>query len=319
MRKAYRWLILLVFLVVNGLIIAWAWRNSQAPAPVPTAATAQKSEKTDEPSQDFSEHWGRTEKLAYELIAEWNRGAVLKLDSDELPAAIESLPEAGCIDLPDGAVPIGSGTVPRPVKQDLDAAVTGFLRATAIATADALIDYMRGRSEIVDPKRRTGWEKGLRKNRVADPEKLSDEELYKAIFEPEAHWSGLVVESSCRQMWDGKHVPPKNLRFDTSIIDPNTPPSEQALYLLRLLKGTGSSRTCFISTSGSLQESHQNDSRVLLCDVQLVIELDEAFSRAKAPYLLRFWFNPAVEKWQLVQLVCFASKPGEMSTPGVYY
>jgi hypothetical protein len=122
MGKSYRWLILLVFLVVNSVIIAWVWRNSQTPGPAPAAAAAQKTdEKTDEPSQDFSEHWGRSDKLAYDLIVQWNRAAVMKLDSEELPAAIESMPEAGCIDLPDGAVPIGSGAVPRPVKQDLDA------------------------------------------------------------------------------------------------------------------------------------------------------------------------------------------------------
>jgi hypothetical protein len=206
------------------------------------------------------------------------------------------------------------------VKQDLDVALTGFLRSTRIATADALIDYMRGRSEIVDPKRRTSWAKLLRVNGVSDPEKLSDEEVFRTLFKSESHWSGLVVESSCRQMWDGKNVPQKSVaHFDRSTIDPNTPPSEQALYLLRLLKGTGRSRTMFSSTSGNLSEPHQNDSRLLLCDVQLIIELDEAYSRAKAPYLLRFWFNPAVEKWQLIELLCFASKPDEMSTPGVPY
>ena len=316
MRTGYRWLILLVFLIVNGFVIAWAWRSLSAPEPAPAAAAAAT---TDEQRRAVSEHWGRTDKMAYDLIAKWKRAAVVKLDSDRLPAAVESMPEGHCIDLPDGAVSIESGTVPRQVKQDLDAAVTGFLRATGIGTADALIDYMRGRSEIVDSKRRTVWEKSLRKKGMAEPEKLSGEELYRAIFKPEPHWNGLAVESSCRQMWDGKNVPQKNLRFDTSTIDPNTPPSEQALYLLRLLKGTGSSRTSFVSTSGSLQESHKRESRVLLCDLQLVIELDDAFSRARAPYLMRLWFNPGPQKWQLVELVGFASEPDKLFLPQVFY
>jgi hypothetical protein len=317
LRKACRWLMLLTFVVVNGIIVFWVWRSFK---PLEPAAAA--IQKTDDRRRAASEHWGRTDKLAYDLIAQWNRAAVVKLDSVQLSAAVESLPSSHCIDLPDGAVSIDSGALPRQVMQDLDAAVTGFLRATRIGTADALIEYMRTRSEIIDPKQRIGWEKGLRKKGVADPEKLSDEELYRAIiatFKLEPHWSGIVVESSCRQLWNGKNVPQKNLRFDTSTIDPNTPPAEQALYLLRLLKGTSTSRSSFVSTSGSLQESHKSDARVLLCDLQLVIELDEAFSRAKAPYLLRFWFNPAVDKWQLVELVGFSTDPNKLFLPHVGY
>jgi hypothetical protein len=178
---------------------------------------------------------------------------------------------------------------------------------------------MRGRSETIDHEWRAFSEKWRRKKGKLNLEKLSDEEFYRLISKPEPHWRGLVVESSCRQLWDGKNVPQKALRFDTSMIDPSTAPSEQALYLLRLFRGTSSRRTSFASTSGSLQESHQIDSQVLLCDVQLVIELDETFSHAKAPYLLRLWFNPAVEKWQLVELVGFSSEPNKLSLPEVFY
>jgi hypothetical protein len=273
----------------------------------------------DERRRAASEHWGRTDKLAYDLIAKWNRASVVKLDSDQLAAAVESLPEANCIALPDGAEPLDSGALTRQVKQDLNAAVTGFLRATRIGTTDALIEYMRGRSEIVDPKRRAGWLRLQRKRGNTGLEQLSDEELYKSIFKPEPHWSGIVVESSCRQLWDGKQVPQKNLGFDTSIVDPNMQPGEQALFLLSLFKGTSTSRSSFASTSGSLQQSHQDDSRVLLCDLQLVIELDEVFSRAKAPYLFRLWFNPEVKKWQLVELVGFSTEPNKLFLPEVYY
>jgi hypothetical protein len=257
--------------------------------------------------------------LAYDLIARWKRAAVIKLDSDELAAAIESLPEAGCIDLPDGAVALSSSDVPRHVKQDLDAAVTGFLRATGVGTSDALIEYMRSRGEIVDPKRRIGWQKSLTKRGVKTPDKLSDEELYRSVFKAEPHWSGLVAESSCRQLWDGNSMPNKSLHFDVSTLDPNTPPREQATYFLYLFKGTSRSRTSFASTSGSLQESLGNDKQVLLCDVQLIIEFDEAFSHAKSAYLFRLWFNPAVEKWQPVELIGFASQPDKMLLPQVFY
>lgn len=84
MRKAYRWLLLLVFVAVNGFVIAWAWRSLKAPEP-----TAAPVETTDERRRAVSEHWGRTDKLAYDLIAQWNRAAVVKLDSDQLPAAVE--------------------------------------------------------------------------------------------------------------------------------------------------------------------------------------------------------------------------------------
>jgi hypothetical protein len=317
MRKAYRWLVLLLFLVANGLIITWAWRTLNptgfAPVPVPTA---------EEQHRAVSEHWGRTDQLAYDLIAQWKRAAVIKLDSQELDAAIERLPEAGCIDLPDGGIALNSSDVPRHVKQDLDAALTGFLRATGVGTPDALIDYMRGRGEVVDPKPRAGWQKGLSKSGVANLEKLSDEQLYRAMrttFNLIPHWSGLAPEPSCRQLWDAKQVSTKSLKFDASNLDPNTPPAEQAEYLLRLFKGTSSGLTNFVSTSGSLQDSRKSDKQVLLCDVQLIIEFDEAFSHAKSAYLFRLWFNPAVEKWQPVDLIGFASEPDKLALPHVGY
>lgn len=209
MRSALRWLLLALFLVANGFIVFWVWRRSTEPAEAvaPTKVEQQRAS---------SEAWSQTDKMAYDLIAKWNRAAVIKLDSDQLAAAVESLPETNCIDLADGAVAINTNDVPRQVKEDLDLAVTGFLRATVAGTADALIDYMRGRSEIVDPKRRAGWEKSLRKRGVADPEKLSDEEVHRVIMDFEPHWGGLLVESSCRQMWDGKNVPQKARSFDTN-------------------------------------------------------------------------------------------------------
>jgi hypothetical protein len=316
MRMAYRWLILLVFLVINGFVIAWAWRGVQAPEPAPAAAPVETAETRRLAAID---HQARTDKMAYDLIAQWNRAAVVKLDSDELAAAVESMPASGCIDLPDGAVAIDVGKVPQKVKADLDAAITGFLRTTIAKNADSLIAYMRGRSEIVDPRRRTGWEKGLSKVGATNLEKFNAEELYRLIFKPEPHWRGLVADSSCRQLWDGKKAPQKTGHFDLGAVDPKILPSEQAQYLSHLFRGTSRARTSFASTAGSLQESLKNDAQVLLCDVQLVIELDKAFASAKAAYLLRLWFNPAVEKWQLVELVGFVSEPGTSAMPPIYY
>src|SRR5687768_912137 len=129
MRKAYRWLLLLGFVVVNGSIVFWAWRQlSDAADEVrerdqvsrPGQSNPDRSRKTEivvnpsstkeERERASSELAANTEKMAYDLIAKWNRDPVIDLDSDELSAAVESLPEADCILLPEGAITIGSAT-----------------------------------------------------------------------------------------------------------------------------------------------------------------------------------------------------------------
>jgi hypothetical protein len=202
----------------------------------------------------------------------------------------------------------------------LNAAVTGLLRAYKVGTPEALISYMRERGKTVNPKWRKFSEKALQKQGIAEPEKMSDEEQYGAMwttFKLDPHWSGVAVESSCRQFWNGKKVPLKGLQFFNTNAVPGVPPGqlEQAAFLDTLFRGTASPRHNFTSTMGSMEDAHRDDAEVLLCDVQLVIELDEAYSRRKAAFLFRFWFNPSLKKWQPQTMLGFATDPEKLSLP----
>jgi hypothetical protein len=119
----------------------------------------------------------------------------------------------------------------------------------------------------------------LLKKGVSEPDKLSDEDQYRTMwttFKTNAHWSGLVVEASCRQFWDAKNIALKNTGFDINSAPDAAPGQlEQAAYLFRLFRGTASGRHNFVSDAGSFQESHKDDPQFLLCDVQLIIEFDE--------------------------------------------
>ena len=333
MRTAYRWSLLVVFVLANGALIVWAWRNlsdaadeirERAPesrqpqfgpaAPGKSSIVVNPSSTQEERQRASTEWYARTDKMAYDLIAKWNRDPVIKLASDELPAAVESLPEADCILLPEGAIAINSATLSEPVKRDLDTALTALLQAYRHQTSDAVIEYMLGRGKVVDPDQRKRMERALVKKGIKELEKLSDEDVYRTMcttFQANAHWSGLVADSSCRQFWDGKKVPLNRVgSFNQNfVVGAQTKPMEQADYLVHLLRGTSSGPHNFVSTTGSLEEAHENDAEVLLCDVQLVVELDEALSRAKMPYLIRFWFNEAQEKWQPVAMISFNSSP----------
>jgi hypothetical protein len=216
------------------------------------------------------------------------------------------------------------------VRRDLDSAVTGLLQAYRDATPDAVIKYMSDRGKIVDPGLRKRVEqaarrraerakrKGVEPTEVQEPaielEKLTDEGVYRRIWnesKSNAHWSGLVADSSCRQFWDGKNVPFNRVRslnqnFVTGAL---TKPMEQADYLVHLLRGVMSGQHNFVSTAGSLEDAHTSGAQVLLCDVQLIIELDESFSHDKIPYLVRFWFNDSLQKWQPISKLCFTSSP----------
>ena len=333
MRTAYRWSLLVVFVFANGALIVWAWRNlsdaadeirDRAPesrqpqsgpaAPGKSGIVVNPSSTKEESKRASAEWYARTEKMAYDLIEKWNRDPVINLNSDELPAAVESLPETDCILLPEGASAINSATLPEQVKRDLDTALTALLQAYRHQTSDAVIEYMLGRGKVVDPDQRKRMERALVKKGIKELEKLSDEDVYRTMcttFQANAHWSGLVADSSCRQFWDGKKVPLNRVgSFSQSFVSgPPAKPMDQTEYLTHLLRGTLSGPHNFVSTNGSLEDAHRTDAQVLLCDLQLVIELDESFSRAKAPYLIRFWFNSALQKWQPETKISFSSTP----------
>jgi hypothetical protein len=65
----------------------------------------------------------------------------------------------------------------------------------------------------------------------------------------------------------------------------------------------------WILTAGAPDASSLLTVEVKCCDVQLVIELDESFSWEKAPYLFRFWYNDALQKWQPIDKLRFNSNP----------
>ncbi len=349
MRKRFRWLLLVAFLVVNGGIVHWAWRElsdaadevrdrSEASQSGPAVSnSSRKSQIAINPSSSkeelrkaSAEFRANTEKMAFDLIAKWNRDQVVNLDLDHLASAVESLPEAGCILLPEGAIMISSAELQAPVKRDLDAAVTGLLKAYRDGKPDAVIKYMSERGKVVDSDLRKRVERAERKraeraerkqpksgeiikDNIVDLETLTDEDVYRTMWaKSNAHWSGLVADSCCRQFWDGRNaafdrVSSFNRSFVTGAL--TKPRMEQAEYLVHLLHGVLSGRHNFVSTKGSLDDAHKSGAQVLLCDVQLVMELDESFSRVKVPYLIRFWFNEALGKWQPVAKICFTPSP----------
>ena len=321
MRSPVRWLLLLAFVVLNGFIVYWVWQNLSPPDQQPEDSEQQLAKPEPPSTQTKAEQQragaeltGRTDKMAYDLIAKWKRDPVINLESDELPSAVESLPEAGCIGLPDGAIAMESAALSTSVKRDLDTAVTGLLQAYREGTSDALIKYMRGRGKVVGQDQGNRIERILASQGVKELEKLTDEDVYRTMwttFKPNAHWSGLVADSSCRQFWDGKNVLFNRVgNFNQNLVTGQPlGQMEQADYLVNLLRGVQSSGHNFVSTTGSLEDAHKSDAKVLLCDVQLVMELDESFSHAKVPYLIRFWFNEALQKWQPVDMLAFTPSP----------
>jgi hypothetical protein len=217
-----------------------------------------------------------------------------------------------------------SAALSRSVKRDLDTAVTGLLQAYREGTPEALIKYMRARGKVVGQDNSNRMERLLAKQGLKDLEKLTDEDVYRTMwttFERKAHWSGLVADSSCRQVWDGKNVLFSKVAYVGQSFTTGGPlkPMEQAEYLFNLLRGTQSSGHNFVSTTGSLDDAHKSDAKVLLCDVQLVIELDESFSHAKVPYLIRFWFNEALQKWQPVDMLGFTPSPKGGRLPSIQF
>ena len=312
-RRHLIWL-LATFVSFNLGILIWVWRHSSR------SPLDDQREARERASKEFE----KTSALAYDLIATWNSNPTLALTSNELEAQIRSLPDNGCVQLPNGAIPVAIDSLPTQVRSDLDTAITGLLRAYVIGGPNPMINYMRERGQKLNPAIRKAIETSLSKRGVPNSAALSDEDLYRRMwitFAGNSHWSGVVIKSSCRQSWDGKNVPLAGLkRFDiNSSEDTSSAELEQAAYLFRIFHGDDSPRHSFISTTGSLEEATKKHERLLLCDTQLIIELDESQFHVKAAYLVRFWFNNRLQKWQPVTIKGFSSEPTRNALPLIMF
>lgn len=308
MRRGNVFTFLVLFLGLSCALAWWTWRRFDE------SQTALKV------SDDFA----MTDRLASTLVAQWNKNPATNLKSPQLPATVKALRHADCIRLPSAALPLDLRSLPDVAQQDLEAALAQFLQAYAAADPEAVLDFHRQRRQIVNPQLRPVMERTLSKRGVPEPSRLSDEDLFRSLWtstKTSPHWSGLVTAASGLQVWNGRDLPFDRLQaFEVnSVVE--TPPEEldQASYLFRLFRGNSSPRNHFVSVSGSLTDALAEGKDVLLCDAQFIIQFDDSLAHKRAAYLIRFWWNDRLEKWQPLTLNGFAIQPHAISLPSILF
>ncbi|HUY92422.1 MAG TPA: hypothetical protein VMV10_27010 [Pirellulales bacterium] len=295
-----------LFLALNGALVYRAWRRPAESGSAPLNPEEAK----------FQEDAPKREAMANAWIAEWNSSNAIPIMSAELPAAIASLKGGNCLPVQSPGVAVNFKALDNAQVEDLNAAITGFLRAYAAGDAEAVIRYMHDRGKRFDSSRRHFLEKGMKSKGETDFERLSNEELYARAWKVKnggAHCESLVADCSCRQVWDGMKLPANEVHGFTrhGIDHPDAP----AVYLGRIMNGSRSSAHFWAPERGSIDEELRGKLPVLLADVKLVLGYDDEFYDERAPWLVRFWYNRAARKWQPICLEVFAGHPKKSRFP----
>lgn len=259
----------------------------------------------------------KKDAIAARLAAEWNQGRVTSLKSTDLPAAVCGMRSEGCLRVSTSAPAIHRSDLRADQSADLDTAITGLLTAFGKVDPAAVLGYVHERGEQFDDTLEQLLKKQLLRRGQTDLDGISGDELFTRwwkILKINGQWRGLVADSSCLQIWDGKLLSFEQItNFDTE--DPTSP----AAVLFGIFRGSSTHRHHFVPTKGSLADALKNDRLVLLVDVKLIIEFDKKKPKEKAAYLCRFWFNPSAGKWQPISLIGFASHPEEISLPDIIF
>jgi len=302
------WLVLaVVFIVVNLTALFYAWRRRAADRSIHHLAESRQ------------ERLERALSTAEAWISEWNSFEPLRLDSPKLDAAIAGMRADDCLALEAGAEPIPIANISPRQLDDLNLAIVGLLRAYATGSPEPVIEYMKDRGERFDRAMR-GWIESKMKKKVAgDFAAFSDDELYAQfwrVLNCNSHWQGLVVESSCRQIWDGRKADSKAVgHFSLNDPDRESPPPSPASQIYRIMRGSSGIAHYFAPTEGSIADALGGDDAVLFADVKIIIVYDERFYHQRAPQLCRFWYNRSCEKWQPICLMAFSAHPDRTEAP----
>jgi hypothetical protein len=284
-RRTIGIVVLLIILPINVWLISLARRNR-------AANSAERNLGADSKSLDAAR-----DARGKALIVEWRSKPAIALNSSGLADAIRGLPSNDC--LPKVATELTFNSLPKEQRDDLDAAIIGFLTAYATGGSKAVTDYRRGRDQILDPARRIKYEDALAKAGQKEVVTLSDDEIFARTWEAnksQSHFESIIPASSCRRIWDARSQP-------LDAVLQNGKPLKVAGELYEVFRAFGGWQPNFVAKRGDLQKDLRGRAPVAIADVKLIIKLDAQFSHQLVPVFCRLWYNEAARRWQPIQLM----------------
>lgn len=310
-RYIVLWTLILAFVAANVIVFCF-WPSS----PIPTNSRRVMHVNPDVSQAAVTERLSKAESL----MREWNRGISVELSSPTLRERVADIPKGGCLGLTAKAVEIPPKQISDEALSDLQDAVAGLLRAYSTSQPEQVIQYMAERGKTVDPSLKRSFTRSIQKRQEGSVADLSLEDLYITDWKLQnlnPHWKGLIVASCCEVFFDGRDVPYVDLTsFNTDYV---TNSGAVASQLVDTMSTLFTFRHSFVPTQGDLQADLASGMQVLCADVLLIIELDKTVFGVKKPYLVRFWHNSEVNKWQPLCLVGFGSHPSNSTAEAFYF
>jgi hypothetical protein len=255
----------------------------------------------------------QTDELKAERVIQWNSQATVSLASPELRPVVSAIYDRHCGTVPVGGSAIGSTIPSTEQTDDLIEATVGFLKSYAKGESVDLMGYMESRHQELSPSRLREIKTLLTQDGGRTEQEvgaLSDKDTYKLIWQllkVNSHWDAIVSESCCIRVFDSGSLTADNLRDAGALAKDEN----------RVWHSMRSISPNFTPLSNQTLEAALNGKArsVLVADATIIVQHDAALLKQKAPYVLRFWFNPGFNQWQpllLIQMQSFEGAPAQL-------
>jgi len=244
------------------------------------------------------------EQQMVEQVLEWESLPATPLDSsmENLSGVIANFPDGRCSgEQSSSGVPVNQ--LSRQIKDDLFTAIGGLLQCFQRSTPEAVFSYMDSRGEQIDPEKANLVKKALVDEQYAEAatlDSMDNKDLFAAIWDwhrADPKWRAIVEGAGSVCVWRCR-----------------SPDRAGVATLGRANKKLFENETNYLHLFRPKQtfEDVCNSRAVLVADVMIVVEHDDSRARDRSPYYIRFWYSPARDAWQPLQLKLVASEGGSV-------
>lgn len=283
------WLLgILVVVSLNLTVFIWKFLPRKD-IPVPESVAASRRGEIDRLAR------------ARAMKAEWKQGSLQSIATfTSLHELASPTAQGECFKVPNEATRLALNDLPSAQQDDLDRAVSGLVKAYAADSPDAVLEYMAARGKRLSNDRMKQYRSllveadGLELSLV---DSLSDEDVYRQSWtssQARSHWQELVSGATCWSIWKSTAADLSELRNPMSLAD----------ELFEVFQKVRSWTHNFTSDAEDTVATP-----ILVADFRLLIQHDSDLKGERAPYLVRFWYNPALDRWQPIVLARIATFP----------
>jgi hypothetical protein len=274
------WGALVIVLASNIVILAWRFSQPSTGATGGLRNTPQGFQVNDP---------------RHSILADWHSQPSTAIhDYNAVREALESKDIDSTCDLraPIDCKAVNVSDLTKGERDDLQSAIAGLLVAYRQNTADALIEYMSSRGQILNhammSRKREFVVEMLKTDNQVPP--MTDEEVFESYWQYWGYdpaWAGFLANRTCTIVYSCG-------RDKLDMVKANGSLSRVSKTIWRNAKPYPHH---FSSNTGSVDREIEEHEHVLIADVVLVVVHSEKIYGQRSPYFLRFWFDTGTTRW----------------------